>query len=783
MIFASNETNNRIYFDCNATTPILKEASQAVLRTMEKVYGNPSSTHMVGAQAKIILERSRVSASEVIHAHPSEIYFTSGATEAIQISVLSVLKWISEQKKQGINIKERKILISATEHKAIPNAISHWCFVLDLDIEIIPIGVDEKGHILLNEIEMHVKDTIFLCTMAVNNETGVITKLNAIENLIRSQQHHIYWLVDCVQALGKIDLNFDNLSVDYAVFSGHKIHAPKGIGFLYLREKAPQCPLIVGGGQEKGVRSGTENLPGIAAIGVILELLKDRKRGNKVESIRNHNELLEFRNILLDALQLAFPSIVFNTDLNHSVPTTINFSVYGLTSKELMNVFDCAGISMSGGSACNSKSVNYSHVLEAMNFPEWRLASGVRLSFSFATSKEEIIKGSQAILNAGKAFKNSCLNLSCSIENNLDENFMTQDDLHGIIQLNSEFANTWILIDCFTKSCIVIDPTEKNLDRILNLIHCKNLYVQAILDTHSHADHDSVRKILFTKLNLNDNGLDVLGWPENGNILKFNSNQWEIKKLNTPGHTLDSVCYLVFDKNKLKYPLFAFVGDTILPGGLGRTDFEMSCIEQFFHSLHLLNKNLSPQTMLCSAHDYNNNLATSWGVEKNNNCLLKSSLISDDKMTFNYFNNEKKKIDSNLSLDDKTDNIVCGLISVNYNEKSDSLPLLNPDKINDKEYIVIDIRERAESLAFKDWASLNLNQQPINIPMSKITNLMCELLQGNEKYSSKKIILLCSTGRRSLIIAKNFRRLGFSSVLSIDGGVAFSSLKNFENTY
>ncbi len=775
-----NSCKDRVYFDCNATTPILNEACQAVVCTMQKVYGNPSSTHMAGVEAKMILERSRKFASEVINAKPSEIFFTSGATEAIQISVLSFLQWISLQKRQGLQLENKKILISSTEHKAVSNAVEHWSHVLGLDLPIVFIEVNENGHLNLDEIEKHAKETIFLCTMAVNNEIGVITNLKCIENIIRKQEHHIYWLVDCVQALGKIDLDFSFLSVDYATFSGHKVHAPKGIGFLYLREGAPQCPLIVGGGQENGVRSGTENLPGIAALGVILEMLNERRNGNLTHSMRSENELFEFRNILVDALQKAFPSIIFNTDLNYSVPTTLNFSIFGLTSKELMNVFDAAGISVSGGSACNSKSVNYSHVLVAMNLPEWRKASGIRMSFSFATTKEEILKGAQNILSAGKALRNSCLNLACNIENDSFDIVPSQDAFHGLLQLNADYANTWLLVDSVTKSCIIIDPTDENLERTICFVKCKNLQVDAILDTHSHSDHNSSRKILTKKLNIVDKAKNILGWPVDGNILDFNSNSWEIERLETPGHTLDSVSYFVFDKSNPVKPLFVFVGDTILSGGLGRTDFEISGIEQFYFSLHLLNKRLDENALLCSAHDYNNSFATTWSVEKKSNILLQKALNPYNTMGFYEFCRDKKIIDSQLSLSKEQGKIVCGLINSNFISCSENLPVISPDKINIKDCILIDIREKAESLLFKEWYTFGFDKQPMNTPMSQITNLMCDLLQGKEYYLNKKIVLVCSTGTRSLQIAKSLRRIGFQSVWSVSGGVAFSKLKNDE---
>ncbi len=771
---------NRIYFDCNATTPILEESCKAAICSMQRVYGNPSSTHMAGAEAKLILERSRQFASDVLNANPNEIFFTSGATEAIQIGILSCLQSFADSSiKKELN-NSKKILVASTEHKAVSSALEHWLKVLKLNIPIVVLEVNTDGIIKYEQLSEHAKDTLLLCTMAVNNETGVIQNLKKIERIIRKQKHHIYWLVDCVQALGKIDLDFKNFSIDYASFSAHKIHAPKGIGFLYLRDGAPRCPLIVGGGQEQGIRSGTENLPGIAALGVVLEMLSGRKKGVPVQALRTEKELESFRAILVNALKKAFPTIEFNSDFKDSVSTTLNFSIFGISSKELMNVFDAAGISVSGGSACNSKSVSHSHVLIAMKLPEWKLASAIRLSFGFATKKEEILAGAEAILSAGKALRNTCLNLSCNIENNSYESISPEDEIHGVIQIDYQNANSWLLIDKNEKNCIIIDPTYESIDRIVNIIKCRNFNVCAVLDTHSHADHESARKNIFLALNLPDNSKDPLGWPnESDEFLNFSSHYWKIKKLKTPGHTLDSVTYLVYNLSDQNEPIFAFVGDTILSGGLGRTDFGVSGIKHFYTTLQTLDKVLAEKTILCSAHDYNSSFATVWGVEKKNNQLLQKVFNPYCIFSFEEFSSEKKILDSQITSQNQHGQIVCGLINT-YEIKDTNLPILDHAKLLADNYFVIDIRERAESLLFKDWNFIGLEVRPTNIPKSQIVNLIINLVHGENEYNNKKIALVCSTGNRSLFIAKSLRRIGCKLVWSLNGGFAFSRLKHDE---
>lgn len=774
---------NKIYFDCNATTPTLKEACEAAICSMRKIYGNPSSPHLAGLEAKTVLERSRKTAAELIHADAQEIYFTSGATESIQIAVISFLKDYSQQKKQN-ELLPSKILVAATEHKAVSQSLKHWISLLNLDLSIVDVAVDKSGCVNLEDLKSHIKEAAFVCTMAVNNETGAIHPLKEIEKIIRSQNHPILWLVDCVQALGKIDLNLSALSIDYATFSGHKIYAPKGIGFLFVRESAPKCPFIVGGGQEQGLRSGTENLPGVAAIGVVLDVLNKRKKKESHPAFRSEEELAEFQAILIKALKATFPNIMFNTDVEKSVSTTINFSVPGFVSSELMRIFDAVNMQVSGGSACNSKTNSYSHVLVAMNLEPWRCANAVRMSFGLATTKEEVLQAEKAIYAAGLALKKACLHLSCQLpmlQNNVETN------LHGLLQFNLEASNTWVLYDQNTNSCIIIDPTEENSERVFSFIQCRNIQVDAILDTHSHADHESSRKMYVEKLNLKDNAKNFLGWPSENDFLNFNSNAWIVQQIATPGHTLDTICYLVFEKNQfqqkgISFPKMAFVGDTILSGGLGRTDFGISGIEQFYTSLQQMNKILSPKTLLCPAHDYDNSMATTWETELKRNELLRNAVNEFNPMAFQEFCRQKKALDSQLESKFIHGKIVCGLIDYNCQTKSQE-PIASFDILLQNDIIAIDVRDEAEYLLYANSNFFNLSTPPINIPINRFANYISHLLKEKELIKNKKIILLCSTGARSLVAAKSLRRLGFDNVWSIDGGFVFAALQKDEKNF
>ncbi len=383
-----------LYLDANATTPVLPTAIFAATRAMAEQFGNPSSSHTHGIVAKALLDRTRATAAQILGAGDGHVVFTSGATEGIQTAVLSALRAIGPAVAgQG----PRLLVYGATEHKAVPQALEHWNNVLGLGLELRALPVDTEGQHDLQTLAEWMPHTTLLCTMAANNETGVITNLTAIEDMLVQSNSPALWLVDCVQALGKMDLDLQHSRIDYAPFSGHKLYAPKGIGMLYVRRGAPFTPLMAGGGQEGGLRSGTENMPGIAALGAVLEALQ---QGNTFAS---HATLRGYRDQLEQALRSAFPAIVFNVPLAHSLPTTLNFSVPGISSKAMLDVFDAAGLRVSAGSACSAAKAAPSYVLEAMGLPAWRTTSAVRLSIGPMSSAQLVKTACASIARCGQA--------------------------------------------------------------------------------------------------------------------------------------------------------------------------------------------------------------------------------------------------------------------------------------------------------------------------------------------------------------------------------------------
>ncbi|MDN3919008.1 aminotransferase class V-fold PLP-dependent enzyme [Roseateles violae] len=380
-----------IYLDANATTPVLAQAAQAALQAMADDFGNPSSVHSTGLKARALMDAVRARAKALLDTGAGQLLFTSGATEGIQTAVLSALNAL--RGRPGVDC----LLYGATEHKAVPEALRHWNQLLGLGFEIKPIPVDGVGRHDLDFLRRHAARAGLVCTMAANNETGVISDLAGIEAALAGSP--AFWLVDGVQALGKLPLRLARTRIDYAPFSGHKLYAPKGIGLLYVREGAPVTPLMAGGGQEGALRAGTENMSGIAALGAVLAALDDGR------TFRSHAELAQMRARLLAALTEALPGLVLNAPLAGTLPTTLNFAVPGLSSRLLQDLFDAGGVRVSGGSACSAAKAAPSFVLEAMGLPEWQAAGAVRLSIGPATEAALVDEACARIRACGEALR------------------------------------------------------------------------------------------------------------------------------------------------------------------------------------------------------------------------------------------------------------------------------------------------------------------------------------------------------------------------------------------
>jgi cysteine sulfinate desulfinase/cysteine desulfurase-like protein/rhodanese-related sulfurtransferase len=486
-----------IYLDSNATSIVLPAAIAAATDAMGQRYGNPSSTHGTGLKAKVILDEARACAVRLLGVGNGRLMFNSGATEGIQTAVLSALVALRERRDAGEPIGTL-LVYGATEHKAVPESLAHWNRLLGLNLTLHKLPVDHNGVHSLKALRDVAPQAAMVCTMAANNETGVISDLAGIEAVLAETGSQALWMVDCVQALGKLKLDLSSTRIDYAPFSGHKLYAPKGIGMLYVRAGTPFTALIMGGGQEAGQRSGTENMAGIAALGAVLAALE---RG---DTFRTAAELSSFRARLADSLRAALPGVVFNNPFDKALPTTLNFSVPGLSSRELMDVFDAAEVRVSAGSACSSSKAAPSYVLDAMGLPLWRSAGAIRMSFGPLADEATIAAACARIERCGAALRASCLIPS-------DRTAVPHD---GLLQLGVEGACSWMVLDAASRSCIVIDPLPEHTARIESYVRCQNYQVQAVVSTLPNAG----RAVLVEALGRHFNraaDADAYGWPAN----------------------------------------------------------------------------------------------------------------------------------------------------------------------------------------------------------------------------------------------------------------------------
>lgn len=563
-----------IYLDANATTAVLPAAIEAATRAMTEGFGNPSSSHATGIRAKTMMGQVRQRAARLLGAGDGRLMFNSGATEGIQTAVLSALCALRDKQAAGQPIG-KLLLYGATEHKAVPESLAHWNRLLGLHLELKKLPVDQNGQHDLDALRLLAGDAALVCTMAANNETGAVSDLARIESVLAHSGSSAYWLVDCVQALGKMQLDLAATRIDYATFSGHKLYAPKGIGMLYVRSGAPFTPLIMGGGQESGLRSGTENMAGIAALGAVLAALEDGV------TFRSHQQLHGFRARLIDSLKIAFPDIVFNQPLATTLPTTLNFSVPGLASKELLDLFDAAQLRVSSGSACSAAKSAPSYVLEAMQLPHWRSASAIRMSFGPLADEAFISAACARIEHCGLAWRNSSAGTPAAAEE--------------VVRFNRDGANTWLVADDASRSCVVIDPSPLLSERLADYVSKRGYQLRAVLSTRVLPAQEKSRLELVHALGSHataDAGKDAFGWPQPAST-ELLLGALKLRRETQGGQ---QVYLLESATEEQSAARFAFIGElavaAIEPGLIG------------------------PDTLLCPAHDEVSLLCTSLRAEQ-----------------------------------------------------------------------------------------------------------------------------------------------------------------------
>jgi cysteine desulfurase len=359
-----------IYFDNNATTRVADEVFQEMQPYFRDLYGNPSSMHTFGGQVGIKIRVARERVARLLGCDPSEVIFTSCGTESDSAAIHGTLAAMPGK---------RKVITTRVEHPAV------LAVCRDLESHgytVVELGVDKLGRLDLNELERQLdNDTALVTIMAANNETGVIFPIEQIAQMVTSRG--ITFHTDAVQIVGKTPLNLARSPINLLSLSGHKLHAPKGVGVLYVKKGTRIAPFLLGGHQEGGRRAGTENVPGIVGLGKACELAREHMQdeNTRVKALRDKLE---------SAILMTCPDSRVNGDREHRLPNTTNISFEYVEGEAILLLLDRHGICASSGSACTSGSLEPSHVLRAMGVPFTAAHGSIRFSLSRYNTEDEV---------------------------------------------------------------------------------------------------------------------------------------------------------------------------------------------------------------------------------------------------------------------------------------------------------------------------------------------------------------------------------------------------------
>ena len=361
----------QVYLDYSATTPVKEEVVREMLPFFTERYGNPSSLYSVGLDAKAGLDEARARVAGLINAEPKEIFFTSCGTESDN--------WVLEGTANALKNKGRHIITSRIEH----HAILHTCEYLEkLGFEITYLDVDGDGFVSPEALEKAIrKDTILVSIMMVNNEIGTIEPIKELAAVAKA--HGVLFHTDAVQGLGNVPIDVKDLGVDFLSMSAHKIYGPKGVGALYMRKGVRITNFMHGGAQETKRRAGTENLAGIAGFGKAAELA-----ATNLEQHIEHSTKL--RNYFWEQIEANISGVTLNGSREKRHPGNLNVSFDYIEGESILLMLDAFGISISTGSACSSKSLVPSHVLEAIGISITKMNGTVRFTVGDFTTKEDI---------------------------------------------------------------------------------------------------------------------------------------------------------------------------------------------------------------------------------------------------------------------------------------------------------------------------------------------------------------------------------------------------------
>lgn len=381
----------KVYLDNAATTVASKDAVNSMVEIYTTFYGNPSSMHKMGVETELLIKKSRKIISKILKVSDTEIYFTSGGTESNNLAIQGLLKRSSCRKKH--------IITTCIEHPSVLNIYKSF---EKEGYKVTYLKVDDTGKIDIKELESVLdKDTALVSIMHVNNEIGTIQDIENISKIIKLKSSAIFH-VDGIQSFGKIECNIKKLNIDMFTMSSHKIHGPKGVGCIYVKKGINLQPLLIGGGQEKNIRPGTENVPGIVGFGIACEDIGKNLRNNK-------ENMIKLRTDFLNRILSEIPNASYNGSDDSFAPHILNISFKNIRGEVLLHVLESNDILVSTGSACSSRNKSYSHVLKAIGLSDSNMEGTIRFSLSKYTTKEEldyvleILK--KSVLELGKIIK------------------------------------------------------------------------------------------------------------------------------------------------------------------------------------------------------------------------------------------------------------------------------------------------------------------------------------------------------------------------------------------
>jgi len=363
----------QIYLDNAATTQVDSKVFLAMKPYFFKKYGNASEPHRMGQEARLAVEQAREKVADFLGVKQEEIIFTSGATESINLAHKGLI--------EALNFKNPHIITSSVEHKAVLETCKYLENKEIATVTYLP--VNEYGLVNIQNLEKAITDqTVLVSIMYANNEVGTIQPIKEIGALLKKQDHKIYFHTDATQAIQYLDCSVDNLGVDLLSFSGHKIYAPKGVGALYIRKGTPLKSQMRGGGQEGGLRAGTENVPYLVGLGKAVEMIYDLR-------FKNDDSVKKLQSLLIEEV-LKIPGVKLTGHPAERLPHIASFIVEGVEGESLVLLLSDKGISASTGSACTASDLVPSHVLSAMGIKAEDAHGSLRFSLGKDTTEQDI---------------------------------------------------------------------------------------------------------------------------------------------------------------------------------------------------------------------------------------------------------------------------------------------------------------------------------------------------------------------------------------------------------